>query len=378
VRDNFFELGGHSLIAVRLFARMKKTFGVDYPISTLIEHPTIEACARLVAPSAELERRSQPPRLPSAEPTRMKHVVPMNPPGGETRGRLPFFLVGGMFGNVINLRHLAGLIGEDRPFHGVQARGLLGNEDPHETFEEMARDYLAELRAVQPHGPYLLGGFSGGGIAAYEMARQLIEAGEEVPLLVLLDTPLPKDEPLSTAERLMIHQQNLSQKGARYVLDWAQQKLAYRRQLRERAEEQVAQRGHDAANFRSLLIEAAFYRALERYDVRPLPVNILLCRPRLKAMHTFGPGRAINKDRRRIYHDNGWTPYGKHVEVFETPGDHDNMVLEPNVRILAAHLRPALDEAERQSRRQPSPDASTGAASATPASSRSRTARGGE
>ncbi|HEX2679345.1 MAG TPA: SDR family NAD(P)-dependent oxidoreductase, partial [Polyangiales bacterium] len=174
VRDNFFELGGHSLIAVRLFARMKKTFGVDYPISTLIEHPTIEACARLVAPSAEPERRSQPPRLPSAEPTRMKHVVPMNPPGGETRGRLPFFLVGGMFGNVINLRHLAGLIGEDRPFHGVQARGLLGNEDPHETFEEMARDYLAELRAVQPHGPYLLGGFSGGGIAAYEMARQLI------------------------------------------------------------------------------------------------------------------------------------------------------------------------------------------------------------
>ena len=200
VRDDFFELGGHSLVAVRLFARMKKTFDVDYPISMLIEHPTIERCARLLMAGAGPVHGAAV--SPSEEPeraTRMKHVVPMNPPSGENQGRLPFFLVGGMFGNVINLRHLAGLVGEDRAFYGVQARGLLGSEDPHETFEAMAHDYLAEIRAVQPRGPYLLGGFSGGGIAAYEMARQLIEAGEDVPLLVLLDTPLPKDDPLSCA-----------------------------------------------------------------------------------------------------------------------------------------------------------------------------------
>ena len=78
-----------------------------------------------------------------------------------------------MFGNVLNLRHLAQLVGSDRPFYGVQARGLYGDHQPHETFEEMAADYIAELRTVQPQGPYLLGGFSGGGITAYEMARQL-------------------------------------------------------------------------------------------------------------------------------------------------------------------------------------------------------------
>src|SRR6185436_13973033 len=129
----------------------------------------------------------------------------------------------------MNLRHLAGLVGEERPFHGIQARGLLGSESPHETFEEAARDYLAEVRAVQPHGPYLLGGFSGGGITAWEMARQLRLAGEEVPLVVMLDTPLPLDEPLNWREKLMIHQQNFARQGANYVVNWAQKKIAYRK-----------------------------------------------------------------------------------------------------------------------------------------------------
>jgi hypothetical protein len=66
----------------------------------------------------------------------------------------------------------------------------------------------------------------------------------------------------------------------------------------------------------------------------------------------FGPGQAINKDRRRIYHDNGWSRYSDSVEVFESPGNHDSMVLEPNVRILAARLRPALNDAEQSSRSQ--------------------------
>lgn len=81
---------------------------------------------------------------------------------GEGGARAPFFLVAGMFGNVLNLRHLAQLIGTDRRFYGLQARGLYGDEAPHLTLEEAAADCLAELRQIQPHGPYLLGGFSGG------------------------------------------------------------------------------------------------------------------------------------------------------------------------------------------------------------------------
>jgi thioesterase domain-containing protein len=313
----------------------------------LIERPTIEGCAALIAPveSAAPESGAEPAR--EQKQARYKHLVPMNPPSGDKRGRVPFFLVAGMFGNVMNLRHLAGLVGEERPFHGIQARGLLGDENPHETFEEAARDYLAEVRAVQPHGPYLLGGFSGGGITAWEMARQLRAAGEEVPLVVMLDTPLPTDEPLNWREKLMIHQQNFARQGANYVVNWAQNKVAYRKSLQTRAE-QAAQQAHaqDQAGFRSQIIEAAFYRACSRYQIAAEPQQIALFRPRLKAAFEFGPGRAINVDRRRIYFDNGWGPLAKRVDVFETPGDHDSMVLEPNVRILAARLRECLDRAE--------------------------------
>jgi thioesterase domain-containing protein len=91
---------------------------------------------------------------------------------GEGGPKTPFFLVAGMFGNVLNLRHLAQLLGGDRPFYGLQARGLMATTAARR-FAEAATDYIAEMRQVQPQGPYLLGGFSGGGLIAWEIARQL-------------------------------------------------------------------------------------------------------------------------------------------------------------------------------------------------------------
>jgi thioesterase domain-containing protein len=107
------------------------------------------------------------------------------------------------------------------------------------------------------------------------------------------------------------------------------------------------------------VIEAAFYRALERYQVEPRPFDVKLFRPRLRPVHTFGGGGMINSDRRRIYHDNGWGRFVRSVEVFEMPGDHDNMVLEPNVRILATNLRRCIEAARLAIRRasEPPPDA---------------------
>lgn len=255
-----------------------------------------------------------------------------------------------MFGNVLNLRHLANQIGTDRPFYGLQARGLYGGDQPHETFEELARDYLVEVRLVQPRGPYFIGGFSGGGIAAIEMARQLREAGEEVALLVLLDTPLPQGELLSTADKIEMHVQNLRRRGAGYLGDWAKSRLDWElRRWRRRGESPAeAQQGA----FHSQVIEAAFYRAIARYRVRHHEGTITLFRPKLNPIHVFGPDRQINKDKRFIYHDNGWGRFCDHVDVYEVPGDHDGMVLEPNVRVLAARLRASILEAEQ--RQQPS------------------------
>jgi acyl transferase domain-containing protein/thioesterase domain-containing protein/NADP-dependent 3-hydroxy acid dehydrogenase YdfG len=344
VQDSFFDLGGHSLIAVRLFAKIKRTYRVEYPISVLFQAPTIERCAELIREALPQEGQASTSAAtsPSMSTRRYKHLVAMHP--GQPGQKMPFFLVAGMFGNVLNLRHLAQLAGTDRPFYGLQARGLFGDDRPHETFEEMARDYLEELRSVQPEGPYILGGFSGGGITAYEMAQQLRHDGQETALLVMLDTPLPFSEPLTSRDKLLMHWQNLRNKGAGYLAEWARDRYQWEAErLRRRGGEPDLLRPYDA---RSQEIEAAFYRALGRYRLLSYPGRMLLFRPPLHPAYVLGPGRMLNEHRGFLYEDNGWTPYVGGLEVHETPGDHDSMVLEPNVRALAARLRAALERLE--------------------------------
>ncbi len=344
VRDDFFDLGGHSLIAVRLFAQVKRTFSVDFPISLLVEAPTIEAVAARVAaamPATEGDGGGDGDATLAEAPPRYRHLVPMHP--GDGVSETPFFLVAGMFGNVLNLRHLAHQIGADRPFYGVQARGLFGDDDPHETFEEMATDYLHEVRSVQPHGPYLLGGFSGGGIAALEMAQQLHAAGEEVALLVMLDTPVPYETPLTARDRAQLQWQKLRESGVGYVKEWAVNRVAWEKEKRRRAEGAAAT---DEGALHSEVIESAFYRALERYQLQPYHGVVTLYRPKLNTAHVLGPDRQIDINRRFLQHDNGWGPHCDRVEVTEVPGDHDSMVLEPSVRVLAGHIRTAIEEAD--------------------------------
>ena len=344
VADSFFDLGGHSLIAVRMFAKVKKTFSVEFPISVLFEAPTVEACARLISEAMPADAAGNTASGSAVVPPRPRytHLVAMHP--GEGGPKLPFFLVAGMFGNVLNLRHLAHLIGTDRPFYGVQARGLYGGDQPHEDFVEMARDYLEEIRAVQPHGPYMLGGFSGGGIAAFEMAQQLRAAGEEVGLLVFLDTATAFNPPLRVSERVQIQVDNLRDRGPAYVKDWLRNRIAWASEKRRRSE---GSGDHaDSGTLHSEAIEIAFYRALERYETRYYDGVITLYRPALTPLHVFGQDRQINIDRRFIFDDNGWGPFCERVDVTEVPGDHSGMVLEPNVRVLAAHMRSAIEAVE--------------------------------
>ncbi|MFN0242928.1 MAG: type I polyketide synthase [Planctomycetota bacterium] len=342
VKDSFFDLGGHSLVAVRLFSKIKKAYQVEYPISVLFEAPTVEGCAALLKESigpGDLAVAEQA----SAPKPRYTHLVKMH--AGEGAQKTPFFLVAGMFGNVLNLRHLAQLVGAERPFYGLQARGLYGDHKPHETFEEMARAYLDEIVTVQPHGPYLLGGFSGGGITAFEMARQLRARGEDVPMLLMLDTPLPRSEGLTSRDKALIHWQRLRRHGHNYIFDWALGRFRWelgkiKRKLADEPETV------NPAEFRSEQIEAAFRRALTIYPMHHHPGVITLFRPKLDEQHVLGPGRVANKGRELVFHDNGWGAWCQFADVHEVPGDHDSMVLEPNVRVLAAKLRACLQDVE--------------------------------
>jgi acetoacetyl-CoA synthetase len=98
------------------------------------------------------------------------------------------FIVHGLGGNVWELADLGRLIPSPRPVYAIEAKGLDGTEAPIDCLEEMASNYAALIREVQPRGPYMLAGYSFGGVVAFEMAHQLVDAGQEVALLVLLDS----------------------------------------------------------------------------------------------------------------------------------------------------------------------------------------------
>ena len=346
VEDSFFDLGGHSLIAVRLFAQIRKAYQVDFPISVLFEAPTIRKCAALIAERGVAEddgdTASTDGDAPKAPARRFTHLVPMH--NGEGGPKTPFFLVAGMFGNVLNLRHLAHLVGSDRPFYGLQARGLFGDEDPHRTIEAAATDYIAEMRQVQPHGPYMVGGFSGGGITAYEIAQQLKAAGEEVSAIVMLDTPLPVRPPIEKGDQIRVKLMDLRDGGIPFLANWVQRRI-----------DRVLNKGQDAPaaaeegqQFHNAAIQDAFLESVGNYQVKPWDGHLALFRPPLVPKWVVS-GRPVSEYKNYLYHDNDWTKHAPNISVFEVPGDHDSMVLEPNVRVLAARVKRCLEQADAQS-----------------------------
>src|SRR5262249_55208892 len=178
VTDDFFELGGHSLSAVRLMKHIEQQFGKNLLIATLFQAPTIEQLASIVRDEGSSKRAS---------------LVPIEPHGSKP----PFYCVHGMLGNVLRFYDLARYLGSDQPFFGLQPQGLDGRDSCHTRVEQMAAHYISEIRSIQPMGPYFLGGYSFGGIVAFEMAQQLTAQNQKVGLLILFDTFCTR---LSTAE----------------------------------------------------------------------------------------------------------------------------------------------------------------------------------
>jgi thioesterase domain-containing protein/acyl carrier protein len=348
VEDSFFDLGGHSLIAVRLFAQVKRAFGTEFPMSVLFEAPSVAALAERIIERTGGGIAAEPDgtaAAPESQPD-YTHLVQLHP--GDGTGRRPFFLVAGMFGNVLNLRHLALLVGKDRPVYGLQAKGLVGEDAPHSRVEDAARRCLAEIRQIQPEGPYLLGGFSGGGITAYEMAQQLRAMGEEVQALIMLDTPLPQRRPLSLRDRVAIQALNIRQEGPAYLSRWVTKRLRWELDKRRGAtpDAAAAQGGLAAVQFHKAAIEAAFLTAVASYQVKPWSGPFTLLRPPMRGQWQVAPDRLINSERAYVLHDNDWGQWVPDMQVIEVPGDHDSMVLEPNVRVMATHLRRLLNDAD--------------------------------
>ena len=147
---------------MRLFAAMEKEFGKRLPLATLFQAPTVAQLAAI---------------LQTETSSFWSSLVPIQPLGS----RPPFFCVHAVGGNVLEYYDLARHLGPDQPFYGLQSRGVNEHEAPHERIDEMAAHYIKELRQLQSHGPYFIGGRSLGGIIAYEIACQLRGQGEHPP-----------------------------------------------------------------------------------------------------------------------------------------------------------------------------------------------------
>lgn len=175
IHDNFFDLGGHSLMAVRILTLIERDLGVRLPLTSFFHSATVAQLAELVN-RREDESRSWSP------------MVAIQPNGD----KLPFFGIHAVGGGVLFWGNIVNYMPKDQPFYAIQSQGVDGVRPALNRIGDMASLYLKEIRKIQPHGPYYLGGFSMGGEIVFEMAQQLTRQGEEVGLLVLLDTKNPE------------------------------------------------------------------------------------------------------------------------------------------------------------------------------------------
>jgi thioesterase domain-containing protein/aryl carrier-like protein len=332
IHDDFFELGGQSLIAVRMFHRIGKKYGVELPLATLFEAPTIARCASLLrerlGPKLEEEDAARPPPALRGDSPRSPLVAIQ--PGDP--GRTPFFCVHGAGGNVLNFRDLARALGQDQPFYGLQATGIDGMARPAETIEEMAAEYVGAIRRLQPEGPYLLGGYSGGGVVAFEMARTLTASGQKVSVLALLDTFHPQMPIRAVTVRSRL--ERFLEEGPAYIREGLERRrtAAHVQEQRRRIAEARVRGEAIPLELRDLHLTRSFERAVKRY----LP--------------TEWAGRAILFRAERvayIYRDGG-PCYGwdRHVlggvDVVPVAGDHSTLLLGGNATVVARVLREAI------------------------------------
>ncbi|AEI43702.1 non-ribosomal peptide synthetase [Paenibacillus mucilaginosus] len=176
VLDSFFEQGGNSLLATQVISQAKSLYGCTIPLRTLFEYPVLADWAEQVD------------RIRGGERDTERCLVKINRKGS----RIPLFLIHPVGGSITCYFTLARQLGEDQPFYALQAHGMVSENSTLDTVEKMADHYIHEIRQIQPHGPYRLGGWSMGGFIAYEIARRLKQEGEEVIQLALIDSYLSK------------------------------------------------------------------------------------------------------------------------------------------------------------------------------------------
>jgi acyl transferase domain-containing protein len=322
IHDNFFELGGDSLIAIQLLAKVRETFQTNLPLHSLLQAPTIAELAAQIEPagpdSADAPAVAGQPQLVEIQP------------GGARR---PIFFIHPVGGGVYPYQSIAQMLAGERPVYGIQAQGFDGQAEPLTCIKEMATHYNTLIRAVQPEGPYLLAGASFGGVVAFEMAQQLTVSGQKVGLLALLDSPAPErieayitDEASIVASVLNVDAELPAiQEELRQLEPEAQLQVCFER---ARASGSISADADIETFRRPVALLKTHIQALLDYQPQPYPGDLVFF-------------RAAERDPLNPPHpEYGWMEYvGGGIIIYEVPGNHDSMLVQPNVRTLVERLR---------------------------------------
>ena len=300
VNEDFFDLGGDPSLALQLCTEIAQVCDREIPPATIYQAPTIAALAALLEQPVR-------PRFPALVLLKAGAKKP------------PVFLAHGLGGSVLDFFQLVRCIESPHPIYGMQARGWDGLDEPLDRVEDMAQFYLDAIRELQPYGPYLLVGYSLGGLVALEMAQRLSANGEKVALLAMLD----------------------GYPNMRYLSLGQQIRLATRQAKRRlRA---LGERRGGAPN----QVSAAFTPAMQRVR-NSAELALTRYRPR------FYPGKIkfVRAEISSRFPDNAvavWAHLADKFEVETVPGDHLGM-MATHFESLAAVLSRYLEEAFADSR----------------------------
>ena len=318
VTDNFFEIGGHSILAINLLEKISKDFEIEIPMVKFFMNPTI----RNIANQIRIVRSGK-----TIDPNVLVRFH-------DDKHRKPLYFIHPSGGSVHWYTMLAKELQNVIPFYGIQAKGVDGKEEPHSTIEEMAAYYVSAIKENQPEGPYVVGSWSMGVVIAYEVARQLLEKGETVQRLIILDQgpylPLAKAE--DDAEFLA----GMFMGRIKFSLDELR-KMSYDDQLKyvlkkAKKERQFPKhiRFKQFKNYVKILkIQQDAWRNYE-----PLPIDLKITL--IKSLE--------REDRKDEKEDLGWGELtSKGVEIYQVPGNHNTILHQPKVQELAKLLTQLLN-----------------------------------
>lgn len=329
IKDNFFALGGDSLKALHLISKIEQHFGKEIPLATLLSNPVIADLATVIQASSNQIHNSP--------------LVPIQPQGNKQT----FFCIHPAGGHVLCYFKLAHYIGNEQPFYGLQAQGFYGEEEPLTRVEDMASLYVKTIREFQPQGPYQLGGWSFGGVVAYEVAQQLERQGQEVSLLAILDSYVPilldKQKPIDDVYLVgvlsrvfggMFGQDNLVTPEEIQHLS-LEAKINYIIDKARKAK--IFPPGVERQNNRRILdVLVGTLKATYAYQRQPYPGKVTVFRAREK--HIMAPDPTL------VWVELFSVMAAEEINIIDVPGNHYTFVLEPHVQVLAQRLKACFDE----------------------------------